>query len=161
MRLIPILALVLVSGCVLHNISPQELLRDSVMGLNDEARWVRMDLAAERVAPPYRSAYRANHQAWGRSIQIADVEILGAELDADAEGAVSTVSISWYSYSTMMLHNTVVRQRWLSAGRSYVLVSERVVDGDPDLLAPPESDEDGDEDGDGAEPDGRVARGSD
>ena len=131
-------ALGLSAGCIIHNIAPSERLRDAVVGLNDEARWTRMDLASVRVAPSYRDEWMRTHRAWGRDIQIGDVELLDVTLAGDNETAVSVVAVSWYSYDTMMLTRTVIRQEWTSAGRDFVLASEEVVEGDPRLITPPE-----------------------
>lgn len=128
---------VIASGCLVQNISASERLRDAVVGLNDEARWSRMDLATQRVAPAYRSHWARSHHDWGRGIQIGDVELLDVRLVDEGDGALSVVAISWYRYDTMTLQRTVVRQTWKSAGREYVLMEEEVAEGDPRLLAPP------------------------
>lgn len=125
------------TGCLVHNIAPSERLRDAVVGLNDEARWSRLDLARERVAPAYRSAWVRSRHDWGRNIQIGDVELLDVRLAEDNETAVSVVAVSWYRYDTMTLRRTVLRQEWRSGGREYYLAGEEVADGDPELVAPP------------------------
>ncbi len=143
MRLHRLAALLLLglSGCLIHNIAPSERLRDAVVGLNDEARWSRMDLASERVVPAYRAAWTRAHRGWGRDIQIGDVELLDVRLADDNETAVSVVAISWYRHDTMMLTRTVLRQEWQSAGNGFQLASEEVSDGDPGLLAAEEPEE--------------------
>jgi hypothetical protein len=128
------LAAVFLSGCLFQNIAPSERLRDAVVGLNDEARWSRMDLATMRVAAAYRAEWTDAHREWGRRIQIGDVELLDVRIESDSESAVSVVAVSWYSYDTMTLQRTVLRQHWQSTGRDYVLASEEVVEGSPDLL---------------------------
>lgn len=128
------LAAVLLGGCLFQNIAPTERLRDAVVGLNDEARWSRMDLATMRVAAPYRTEWADAHREWGRRIQIGDVELLDVRIEPDSETAISVVAVSWYNYDTMMLQRTVLRQHWQSTGRDYVLASEEVVEGSPDLL---------------------------
>ena len=132
----------LLGGCLFHNISPGERLRDAVVGLNDQARWTRMDLAVENVSPAFRAQWRKTRHDWGRNIQIGDVEILDVTLAEDADQAVSVVAVSWYRYDTMTLRRTVLRQRWEHGGGGYYLSSEAVVDGDPDLIAPPPEEED-------------------
>ena len=128
------LIVVLLGGCLFQNIAPQERLRDAVVGLNDEARWARMDLATMRIAAAYRAEWTDAHREWGRSIQIGDVELLDVRIEADSDTAVSVVAVSWYSYDDMTLQRTVLRQTWQSSGREYVLASEEVVEGSPDLL---------------------------
>lgn len=128
---------VLATGCLMQNISASERLRDAVVGLNDEARWSRMDLATQRVAPAYRSDWARAHHDWGRGIQIGDVELLDVRLVDEGDSATSLVAVSWYRYDTMTLQRTVVRQTWKNAGREFVLMQEEVSEGDPRLLAPP------------------------
>jgi len=137
-------ALVLFSaGCLLHNVSSSERLRDAVVGLNDEARWSRMDLAVERVKPEFRVDFATSRHDWGRGIQIADTELMQVRMGGDGDAAVSVVAVRWYRYDTMTLHATIIRQQWEAAGGTYLLASEQVVDGDQALLAPPEEDEEG------------------
>lgn len=125
------------TGCLIHTIAPSERLRDAVVGLNDEARWSRLDLARERVMPGYRREWVRSRHDWGRNIQIGDVELLDVRLAEDNETAVSVVAVSWYRYDTMTLRRTVLRQEWRSGGREFYLASEAVAGGDPRLLAPP------------------------
>lgn len=145
--LVSALCLPLLGGCLFHNISPAERLRDAVVGLNDQARWSRMDLAVENVAPVYRAEWRATRHDWGRNIQIGDVEILDVTMVPDTDEAVSVVAISWYRYDTMTLRRTVLRQQWEHGSGAYFLRAEGVVDGDPDLIAPPPEPRGDEEDG--------------
>lgn len=129
---------VTVSGCLLQNMSADERLRDSVLGLNDEVRWTRLDLASMRVAPAYRAAFAETHRGWGRAIQIADMELMRVALGEGNRTATSIVTFRWYSTSTMTLRESTVKQEWARSGNGYALTSEEVVDGDPLLLPMPE-----------------------
>jgi hypothetical protein len=131
----------LLTGCLINNMSAGERLKDSVVGLNDEIRWARIDLAVQRVHPEFKAEYVANHHAWGENIQIADMDLLNMQLDDDMDAAMSVVAVSWYRYETMTIHRTVVQQKWELVSRSFVLRDERVLSGDPDLLAPPDEPE--------------------
>lgn len=130
----------LAQGCILQNLSTSERLRDAVVGFNDECRWARTDLAVQRVVPDFRSDFRLSHLAWGRSIQIADQEILNVDASADEENesAISYVAIRWYDTNGMILADTVLRQQWTRVRGGFLLVREEVVEGDPRLLAMPE-----------------------
>src|SRR5688500_1983118 len=98
MRIVVCLSLALASsGCLVQHMQPAERLRESVIALNDEARWTRMDLAAERVSPEYRERWTKNHHDWGRGIQIGDMELVDLKID-EQDNATSIVSISWYRY---------------------------------------------------------------
>jgi hypothetical protein len=129
----------LCGGCIFHNVGSEERLRDAVVELNDQTRWGRMDTAVERVHPAYRRAFVRSHRQWAQTIQIADVELLNVQIADSRERATITVALSWYSYETMELRQTVLRQRWRREGSEYFLHSEEVMGGDEALLpaAPP------------------------
>lgn len=140
------------SGCILNNMSATEKLRDSVVGLNDECRWNRLDLATQRVAPIYQARFRATHFSWHRHFQIADSEIVNVEVGEDRDNATSFVLFQWYDHRTMLLANTTLKQRWRRTINGYVLIGEEVADGDPRLLEIPESMRSGDSAEDEEEP---------
>jgi hypothetical protein len=128
------LALVL-SGCtLLDNIGPQNRLSDQVHILNDEVRWGRIDLAAQRVAPAHRRAFVAQHRAWGRAVRIADADVSNLEMNLPDGRSASIVTYSWVDEATMELFTTSVRQLWVGEGEGFLLLSEEIVGGQPTLL---------------------------
>jgi hypothetical protein len=129
------LLLLSVSGCFMGNTSSTKKITDSVQDLNEQARWGRIGDAALLVEPNYRDAFVSAHQSWGNDIELADTEIVHVQIAANAEHANAIVTYSWYSKSTMTLHETTVRQHWSAHGGTYALTSEAVVKGDPSLLA--------------------------
>ena len=133
-------ALIGISGCLMQNLSPETRMRDSVIELNEGARWGRMDVASGHVSPPFRTQYKLSHMRWGRDIQIADTEILGMnpETDEEGAGAFSRVAVRWYDQSTMVLANTVIRQTWQKHKQTFLLTNESVESGHPGLLVIPE-----------------------
>ncbi len=134
-----VLALAGLSGCILANLGTEERLRDAVVGYNDECRWGRIDLAAQRVVPGYRDQFRMSHFNWGRDFQIADSEIVHVETSGEEqEDAVSTVVVRWYDQTSLLLADTTLRQRWEKVRGGYVLLEESVVGGHPGLLEIPE-----------------------
>ncbi len=128
------------SGCLIQNLSPETRLRDSVIELNEGARWGRMDVAAGHVSPAFQNQFRLSHVRWGRDIQIADSEILAvnAHTEDDGSGAVSRVAIRWYDHETMVIAQTIVRQSWQKHKQTFLLTNESVESGHPGLLAIPE-----------------------
>ena len=148
MRALPLVALVALSGCVFNNVSAEEKLRDSVVGLNEEVRWNRLDLATARVDPQFRGQFRRTHADWHRGFEIADHEIIDvAVAGEDRERATSFVTFRWYDMRTMLLAETTLKQEWRRTINGYWLVSEVVTDGSDRLLEIPErlrTDEDSD-----------------
>ncbi|MGF1469262.1 MAG: hypothetical protein ACFCGT_24330 [Sandaracinaceae bacterium] len=132
-RLLTAVALLALPGCVLANMSRTQNLQDQVHGLNDEAHWSRLDLAVQRVAPPYRPVFALRRAAWGRGITVAASEVSGIRMEGE-EGATSTVDYQWYDDRTMLVYETTVEQHWQAEGVSFLLASEEVVRGNADLL---------------------------
>lgn len=131
-------SLLVVSGCLLQNMSPTERLRDAVIGYNEAARWGRMDIAQQQVDASLQADFRRVHSRWGRLINIADQEILAVNAagEGDETQAVSVVAHRWYEQDATYLHETTLRQTWKKARNTFLLTSEVVIDGDPALFAP-------------------------
>lgn len=138
MRAILVLIPLFFTACMFTGVSAEERLRDAVVGINDEMRWNRIDLAAQRVAPPYRGHYRLSHHSWHREFQIADTEIIHVEIGEERATATSMVAIRWYDHRTMLLAETTLRQKWSKVTGGYVLINEEVASGNERLLAIPE-----------------------
>jgi|SRR5687767_975084 hypothetical protein len=133
-RILLVSTCLLLGGCIFHNVGSEERLRDAVVELNDQTRWGRMDTAVERVHPQYRREFVRSHRQWASTVHIADVELMQVQIAGSRERATITVALSWYSYETMELRNTVIRQRWRREGAEYFLHSEEVMGGDDSLL---------------------------
>lgn len=136
-------ALLIASGCLIQNLTPETRLRDSVIELNEGARWGRMDVAAGYVSPEFQNQFQLSHLRWGRDIQIADSEILGVNPNTaeDGTGASSRVGVRWYDPNTMVIANTVIKQSWRKHKQTFLLTSESVESGHPELLSIPTADE--------------------
>ncbi len=128
-------------GCLMQNLSPETRMRDSVIELNEGARWGRMDVASGHVAAPFRPQFKLSHMRWGRDIQIADTEIVGMSPQTDEEGAgaFSRVAVRWYDEDTMVLADTVIRQTWQKYKQTFLLTNESIESGHPGLLMIPEA----------------------
>jgi hypothetical protein len=127
-------SLVLLTGCFLHHARPGEKLSKTVQELNKSARWGQIGAAAQMVEVSYRERFLATHRHWGRTVEIADTEIVHMEVAAGSESAIAMVAYSWYSTDAMTLHGSLVRQTWVAEDQNFALISETVIDGDPRLL---------------------------
>lgn len=134
-------AATLLAGCIFQSLSPTQQLSDQVYQLNDETRWGRVDLAAQRVMPAYRQTFVLSRRSWGRDIALADTEVSALVLATDGNSATSTVEISWYDQRSMVLRGTVLRQRWAKTDAGFFLDEETVFAGDDTLLELPEAEE--------------------
>lgn len=142
-------------GCMFQHLAPTQQLTEQVYAYNDETRWARIDLAADRVAPAYRATFAVSHARWGSEIQIADTDLTRVQLAGDEETAMSLVTVSWYDSATMLVRGSVLRQRWVSTPNGFLLTGEEVVGGDETLLQLPSDDADTEEP---AEDDEALAR---
>lgn len=115
--------------------TPASNLTDAVQNMDKSTRWGQLEEAARMVDPTYRAQFVANHKNWGRAIQVGESDIANMELAPGGDTAISLVAYHWYLTSAMTLHQTAVRQRWTRAGKTYALISEAVVQGDPRLFA--------------------------
>jgi hypothetical protein len=103
---------------------------------NLDSRLGHGELSLDRVAPDAREQYRAQHRAWGTSVRVVDVEILG--MKAQGERDVQTlVRVAWYRPEDEELRSTTVEQSWSDKAAGWQLVLERRVEGEMGLLGEP------------------------
>lgn len=124
----------LLAGCVGH-IGPQQRLAAAVYELNEAGRWGLSRSVIDSVEPGYVSRFLEKRRDWGELIRLAEADILQLRRERTGNEAVALVRYRWYRVRSMALYDTVVQQRWRSAGGGYGLYAEEVMDGDPDLFA--------------------------
>lgn len=135
-----LLAGCLLGGCLTNNINPSQKLNERVQEYSDATRWNRMDLAVQMVTPSYREAFIRSHSAWGRSLEVADSEVIHIQIAPDGNTATSTLAYSWYDLSAMTLARTVVRQQW-NIRDGYHVNAEEIMEGAPELLPVPQAED--------------------
>jgi hypothetical protein len=126
--LLPLLAL---TACAAAN--PMRF-DDQVAVFHDDLRWGRLPAAETSVDPRMREQFQRRHAAWGRTVQIVDLEIEGTRM----QGLVATVRARflWLRGQDVETRETIVETRWRAGmGRDWILDDEQVVGGDPSLLA--------------------------
>ncbi|MFO0685912.1 MAG: hypothetical protein U0234_27885 [Sandaracinus sp.] len=131
------LVVLFLGGCTLmQNLRPENRLADIVYQFNDETRWHRIDLAAQRCAGRYRLPFVRSHARWGHDIAIGDAEVTNLALGTGENGAdaQSLVTYQWIDNATMELHSTTVRQDWHGEGEGFQLIAELVVAGEPEIF---------------------------
>lgn len=102
---------------------------------NLNARFGRMELAAESIDPKVRSEILAHRAKWGGEVRLADVELAGLKsLDKDHGDVDVSVRVAWYRPSEGELKTTLLLQRWHGHKGDYKLVDEQRTDGDVGLL---------------------------
>jgi hypothetical protein len=116
--------------------TPIATVQQEAQDLSVDARFGRMELAMEKVAPAERDEFAAHHRAWGSQIRIADVELAGTRKKSLDEIRV-LLHVSWYRPEENELRQTTIEQIWRN-GSGWQLAQERRSDGDAGLLGEPD-----------------------
>jgi hypothetical protein len=120
-------------GCPAHQ-STQARMQEAAQELDVNARFGRMEMAAEHVAPTAKEQFFERRKAWGNRVRVADYEVAGMRLAKGDEDAEMIVKIAWYRVDEGDLRQTTVRQKWHDFKGAWKLTEETRVDGDIGLL---------------------------
>lgn len=124
----------LLCGCPVAHQSSAARAQEAASELNVNARFGRMEMAAERVAPKAKEQFFERRKAWGGRIRVADYEMAGMRFMKNEEDAEMLVKVAWYRVDEGDLHTTTLRQKWHDFKGDWKLVEETRVDGDVGLL---------------------------
>ncbi len=128
----------LLSGCASQSRGARA--QEAATELNLNARFGRMEMAAERVSQSARGGFYERRKKWGGAIRVADAELAGLRFVKNEEEAVVLVKVSWFKVDEGELHMTTVRQDYKDEKGEFRLIAETRQDGDIGLLgeaAPP------------------------
>jgi hypothetical protein len=124
-------------GCGLVGQSKPAMAQEAALELNLNARFGRMELAAERVSPKARDQFFDRRRAWGGSVRIADYDMTGLKMKGE-DDAETFVKIAWYRANEGDLRVTTLKQKWHSDAKGdWKLTEEQRLDGDLGLLGEP------------------------
>ena len=124
-------------GCGLAGQSKPAKAQEAALELNLNARFGRMEMAAEHISPKARDGFFERRRAWGGSVRVADYDLTGLKIIGE-DDAESYVKIAWYRANEGDLRVTTVKQKWHSDGKGdWKLTDEQRVDGDVGLLGEP------------------------
>lgn len=112
--------------------TPIATVQQAAQDLSVDARFGRMELAIEKVAPAEREEFAARHRAWGTQIRIADIELIGTRKKSADEIRV-LIHVSWYRPEENELRQTTIEQIWSNVS-GWQLAQEKRSDGDAGLL---------------------------
>lgn len=125
-------ALTLATGCAGQ--SRPARMREAASELNLNARFGRMELASEHVAPEAREAFFKRRAVWGGRVRIVDSELVGVRFEKDESEARATVNVAWQPVDDGDLRLTTVNQTFKDKRNGWLLVSEEVAGGDVGLF---------------------------
>jgi hypothetical protein len=123
-------------GCPIGQPTPGARAQEAAAELNVNARFGRMEMAAEHVAPTERDAFMRRRKAWGAGVRVADYELAGLRMKGRAD-AESFVRVAWYRDDQGDLRQTTLKQTWHDFKGSWQLVGEDRSDGDVGLFGEP------------------------
>lgn len=109
-------------------------MQEAASELNVNARFGRMEMAAEHVAPTAKEQFFERRKAWGNRVRVADYEMAGMRMAKGGSDAEMIVRIAWYRVDEGDLRQTTVRQKWHDFKGSWKLTEETRIDGDIGLL---------------------------
>jgi len=128
---------VLLSGCALASQSKPARAQETALELNLNARFGRMELAAEHVAEPARAAFFDKRRGWGTSIRVADYDMTGLRMLKNDEDCETTVRVAWFRAAENDLQTTTLKQKWHDFKGAWKLTEETRIDGAIGLLGEP------------------------
>jgi hypothetical protein len=127
----------LTAGCGLAGQSKPARAQEAALELNLNARFGRMEMAAERISPKARDQFFERRRAWGGSVRVADYDLTGLKITGE-DDAESYVKIAWYRANEGDLRVTTLKQKWHSDAKGdWKLTEEQRIDGDLGLLGEP------------------------
>ncbi len=125
-------------GCPLGGQSKPARAQEAALELNLNARFGRMELAAERVAPKARDAFFDKRKGWGSAIRVADYDMTGLRMQGE-DDCETVVRVAWYHASENELRTTTLKQKWHDFKGDWKLTEETRIDGDLGLLGEPKA----------------------
>ncbi len=131
----PWFVLAFCAGCLGLPPGPMERLSNSAYELNTATRFGRMDIAAANVAGEARNDFGRRHRAWGKDVQIVDLELEGVQILADGNAEVD-LTVSWHRADETVIRSTTLAQRWTQTSGDWKLVEETTASGSPGLFPP-------------------------
>ncbi len=127
------IVLVTLTGCPMPPTNAARM-QQATSDFNTDIRFGRNELAVEKVGEKEREDFLRRHKAWGKTVTLADYELVGAKMVDDDHAEVS-IKYDWYHADENELHVTTVRQKWQTFHGDWRLTGESCTDGDESLFA--------------------------
>ena len=136
MRSVHVLGLtlsLLAPGCALAGQLESSRAQEAALETNMNARFGRMELAVENVAPEARESFMEHRRGWGSTIRVADYDMVGLKMKGVDE-CETVVRIVWYRFAENELKQTSVKQKWHEMKGNWKMTEEARLEGDPGLI---------------------------
>jgi hypothetical protein len=138
-----VLVLLCLAGCVVTPTQRREetLVREA-REFNDDIRWGRYEQLHLSLPPEEAQLMVSRAAALGDDLEVGDYEVVSIHFAGGSEAATSVVKFSWYSKRDMIVHSSVIEQRWEYQAGKWMLTKQRRLRGDrfpliPEAVPPP------------------------
>jgi hypothetical protein len=101
--------------------------------MNVATRFGRMDIALPYVAAEAQPQFARHHAAWGSTLRVVDLDLVGIRAMGPDAVAVDLV-VTWHPVNEMTIRQSQITQRWLLEQDDWRMVEEQRVGGDPGLF---------------------------
>lgn len=132
MRRIALALLPLVVACAGQ--SRPARMQEAASELNLNARFGRMELASEHVAPEGRTAFFGHRKVWGSRVRIVDSELVGVRFEKNESEAHASIRIAWQPVDDGDMRLTTVKQTFKDMRNGWYMVAEERAEGDIGLF---------------------------
>jgi hypothetical protein len=122
--------LAIVSSCGFYQ-SPTEKLKESVRYFNEGVRWGRLQDVMARVDPMTEEHFLEMHKDFGKLIKVEHYEVASFNVDLEKKLAQVGIKLVWYRVDEMLVHETVLLQRWEERKGKWLMVAEEYHAGSP------------------------------
>lgn len=102
-----------------------------------DLRWGRLGEAAMRVHPDMRGAFMEDWAKRAETVELQDLEIVGATLDEDGDSADVVLAVTYVDRTTLQVKRATVAEKWQRTDDGWRVV--RPLELPADAPAPPVS----------------------
>lgn len=129
-------SLMAIAGCTSlpGQFSKQARAQETALDTNMNARFGRMELAVENVAPNTRDKFMAHRRGWGSSIRVTDYDMVGLKMVGE-DDCETVVRVAWYRSADNDLRGTSLKQKWHETIKGEWKMTDEVrIEGDVGLI---------------------------
>lgn len=103
----------------------------AVRSYNEAVRWQRYDDAAARLPVHRRDEFLDQRDVLSEDLRVTEYDVVRVRYDDSGRRAKVQLEYTWYMDSLGVVHNTHVVQRWERPKKTWVLVDEHHLRGEP------------------------------
>ncbi len=133
-RILFVLGAAACAACGTVTPSAGAMAQEAANETNLNARFGRMEMAAEHVSPKARDAFFERRRGWGNKVRVVDYEVAGMKMNEDKSDAEVFVRVAWFRIDEGDLRNTTLKQKWHDYHTDWKLTEEQRAEGGVSLF---------------------------